>query len=65
MMLRTVENSRNQTGVLLSPKARMILENWDDALEHFIQVTPIEYRKVLEEQKIQAINEKIKKVQYD
>lgn len=48
-----------------SPLAKRILENWDEYLKHFIKVTPIEYKKVLQEEKIEAIKQKIAQVQYD
>lgn len=48
-----------------SPKGAMMLNDWDEYLQHFIQVTPIEYKKVLQEEKLKAIDEKIKKVEFD
>jgi glutamate synthase (NADPH/NADH) large chain len=34
-------------------------------LKHFIKVTPIEYKKVLQEEKMEAIKQKIAQVEYD
>ena len=48
-----------------SPIAKKILKNWDSYLKHFIKVTPIEYKKVLQEEKMEAINRKISQVEYD
>ncbi|NDV45881.1 glutamate synthase large subunit [Paludibacter sp. 221] len=35
-----------------SPLAKLILADWDNYLKHFIKVTPIEYKKVLHEEKM-------------
>ncbi|MFI3332294.1 MAG: glutamate synthase large subunit [Rikenellaceae bacterium] len=52
-----------QTG---SPLAKTMLDSWsDEYVEQFIKVTPIEYKKVLQEEKIQALQQKIDKVQRD
>ena len=48
-----------------SPFAKRILANWDEYLKHFIKVTPIEYKKVLQEEKMEAIKQKIAQVEYD
>lgn len=48
-----------------SPLAGKILENWAVYVTEFIKVTPIEYKKVLEEERIEAINRKIAGVEYD
>jgi glutamate synthase (NADPH/NADH) large chain len=48
-----------------SPKARMILENWSEYVEKFIRVIPIEYKKVLHDEKIEAVKKKIAQVEYD
>ncbi|MDR2844341.1 MAG: glutamate synthase large subunit [Candidatus Symbiothrix sp.] len=48
-----------------SPLAKRILENWDEYLKHFIKVTPIEYKKVLQEEKTEAIKRKIEMVESD
>ena len=48
-----------------SPFAKRILANWDEYLKHFIKVTPIEYKKVLQEEKMEAIRQKIAQVEYD
>jgi glutamate synthase (NADPH) large chain len=39
--------------------AEKILTNWDEYLPRFIKVIPFEYKKVLEEMKIQELKEKI------
>ncbi|MDL2282736.1 hypothetical protein LJC44_06520, partial [Parabacteroides sp. OttesenSCG-928-G06] len=48
-----------------SPLAKRILNDWDNYLRHFIKVTPIEYKKVLQEEKMEAINRKIAQVERD
>jgi glutamate synthase (NADPH/NADH) large chain len=48
-----------------SPLAKRILDNWLEYSEKFLKVTPIEYKKVLQEEKIQAINKKIEQVERD
>ena len=48
-----------------SPLAQRILENWNDYVTKFIKVLPIEYKRVLEEEKIEALKKKIEKVEYD
>lgn len=52
----------NHTG---STKAKTILENWRECVEKFIKVLPIEYKKVLQEEKMEAINRKIAQVERD
>ena len=48
-----------------SPLAKKLLDNWMNEINSFIKVTPIEYKRVLQEEKIRAINEKISKLEYD
>ncbi len=48
-----------------SPLAKRILDDWENHLPHFIKVTPIEYKKVLQEEKMEAIKNKIAQVEYD
>ena len=48
-----------------SPLAKKILGDWDNYLKHFIKVTPIEYKKVLQEEKMEAINKRIAQVERD
>ncbi len=48
-----------------SPLAAKILANWNEYVEKFIKVVPIEYKKVLEEEKIEAIKRKIASVERD
>jgi glutamate synthase (NADPH/NADH) large chain len=48
-----------------SPLARRILENWNEYVEQFIKVTPFEYKKILQEQKMEAINRKIAQIEHD
>ncbi|MBQ7194881.1 MAG: glutamate synthase large subunit [Bacteroidales bacterium] len=48
-----------------SPLAARLLEDWDNTVHDFIQVTPVEYKKVLHEEAMRKIQEKIDKVQGD
>jgi glutamate synthase (NADPH/NADH) large chain len=46
-----------------SELAESILVNWDEYLPRFVKVIPLEYKKVLEEQKITQLIEKIQKTE--
>jgi glutamate synthase (NADPH/NADH) large chain len=48
-----------------SPLAKKILDSWNEYVDKFIKVVPIEYKKVLEEEKIEAIKRKIASVERD
>jgi glutamate synthase (NADPH/NADH) large chain len=48
-----------------SALAKRILDDWDSYLKHFIKITPIEYKKVLQEEKMEAIKKKIELVESD
>jgi glutamate synthase (NADPH/NADH) large chain len=48
-----------------SPLAKKILDDWEGYLKHFIKITPIEYKKVLQEEKMEAIKKKIEMVESD
>ena len=48
-----------------SPLARKILDNWSEYVDKFIKVTPIEYKKVLHEEKMKELQKKIAEVQRD
>ncbi|HET9569874.1 MAG TPA: glutamate synthase large subunit [Bacteroidales bacterium] len=48
-----------------SPKAKRILDNWSEYVEKFIRVIPIEYKKVLHDEKIEAVKKKIAQVEFD
>jgi glutamate synthase (NADPH/NADH) large chain len=48
-----------------SPIAKKILSDWNNALKRFIKITPIEYKKVLQEEKMEAIKKKIAQVESD
>jgi len=45
--------------------AKKILDNWSFYLDKFKKIVPIEYKKVLQEEKIEAINKKIAQVERD
>ena len=57
-----ITEHRKLTGSTLA--ARM-LEHWSEYAEDFIQVTPIEYKRVLHEEQLRKLNEKIDTVQMD
>jgi glutamate synthase (NADPH/NADH) large chain len=46
-----------------SELAEKILVNWEEYLPRFVKVIPFEYKKVLEEQKLEQIREKIKQTE--
>ena len=48
-----------------SPLAGLMLDDWNRYVEDFIQVVPIEYKRVLEEEKMQELQRKIAEVQRD
>jgi glutamate synthase (NADPH/NADH) large chain len=45
--------------------AAQILENWEQYIEEFIQIVPIEYKRVLQEEQISKLQKKIAEVQRD
>ncbi len=57
-----IENHYKYTN---SELAKKILDNWKDYVDRFIKVVPIEYKKVLQEEKMEAINKKIAQVERD
>ncbi len=48
-----------------SQLARTMLDNWNRYIDEFIQVTPIEYKKVLAEEQMRKLQQKIAEVQRD
>ncbi len=48
-----------------SGHAKNILDNWDKFLPNFIKVIPYEYKRVLEEEKLEALKRKIEEVETD
>ena len=48
-----------------SPLARRILDDWAHRVAEFIQVTPIEYRRILQQEKMKALQQKIDSLQRD
>ena len=48
-----------------SQLAKKILDNWSEYVDKFKKIVPIEYKKVLQEEKIEAINKKIAQVERD
>jgi glutamate synthase (NADPH/NADH) large chain len=42
-----------------------MLEHWEQYADQFIQVTPIEYKRVLAEEQMAKLKEKIEAVQRD
>ena len=42
-----------------------MLDDWHRYIEDFIQVVPIEYKRVLEEEKMKKLHEKIADIQRD
>ncbi|MDR1517242.1 MAG: glutamate synthase large subunit [Dysgonamonadaceae bacterium] len=48
-----------------SPLAKRILDKWDYYVDKFIKVVPIEYKKVLQEEKMEELNRKLANVERD
>lgn len=46
-----------------SALARRMLDDWNHYVEDFVQIIPIEYKRVLEEEKMRALQEKIANMQ--
>lgn len=45
--------------------ARILLDNWNHYVDEFIQIVPIEYKKVLQEEQMQKLQQKIAEMQRD
>ena len=43
-----------------SAKAKLIIQNWEKVISKFIKITPIEYKKALQNLKLNRVNQKIK-----
>ena len=48
-----------------SPLAKRILDDWSHSVEQFIKVIPIEYKKILHEEKMAQLNQKLETVERD
>lgn len=48
-----------------SKLARIMLDDWNKYVDQFIQITPIEYKKVLQEEQMKKLQEKIADMQHD
>lgn len=48
-----------------SPKAKHILANWSAYVSKFLKVIPIEYKRVLDEEKLEALRKKVERVEHD
>lgn len=48
-----------------SPLAKRLLDDWQNVVNQFIMVTPIEYKKILLDQKADALRKKIEEVERD
>jgi glutamate synthase (NADPH/NADH) large chain len=48
-----------------SPLAQSILASWESNVRYFLKVMPIEYKKVLQDEAIEALKKKIAQVEYD
>ncbi|MBQ0057696.1 MAG: glutamate synthase large subunit [Bacteroidales bacterium] len=46
-----------------SELARRMLDDWNHYIDEFIQVVPIEYKRVLQEEQVRKLQEKIKSIQ--
>ncbi|MDD2618497.1 MAG: glutamate synthase subunit alpha, partial [Bacteroidales bacterium] len=61
-LLDLIQRHYQHTG---SPLAVRILARPEQYLDEFIQVTPIEYKKVLQEEQLKSLQERIEKVERD
>jgi len=57
-----ISNHFKYTG---STRAKLILDNWSQYVDKFKKIVPIEYKKVLQQEKMDAINKKIAQVERD
>ena len=57
-----ISNHYKYTG---SQRAKHILDNWSSYVDKFKKIVPIEYKKVLQEEKMEAIDKKIAQVERD
>jgi len=48
-----------------SPRAEKILDDWENYIDRFIKVIPYEYKRVLEEEKLEIIRRKIDEMETD
>jgi len=48
-----------------SKKAKTILKDWDSFLPRFMKIIPYEYKRVLEEEKLEALKRRIEEVETD
>ncbi|NVB76663.1 hypothetical protein, partial [Phocaeicola vulgatus] len=48
-----------------SKQARILLDDWNRYVDEFIQVVPIEYKKVLQEEQMRKLQQKIAEMQRD
>lgn len=61
-LLGLIRKHYHYTGSYLAGK---MLDDWDKYLDQFIQVTPIEYKRVLQEEQMKKLQQKIAEVQRD
>ncbi len=59
---RLVEQHAHRTQ---SPLATRILSDWEYFLKYFVKIMPVEYKKVLQAEKMKAIEQKIAQVEYE
>ncbi len=48
-----------------SPRAKHIISNWGIYSKKFLKVLPIEYKRVLDEEKLEALRRKVEQVEHD
>jgi glutamate synthase (NADPH/NADH) large chain len=48
-----------------SKVAERVLVNWEDYMNRFIKVMPLEYKKAINELKIKEVKSKLKELEYD
>jgi glutamate synthase (NADPH/NADH) large chain len=52
-------------GYTNSPIAKRILDDWNNYVKKFMKILPIEYKKVLHEEKMEALKKKLEQVEHD
>ena len=57
-----IERLQNHIKYTNSSVARDILQHWYDYVPKFVKIMPLEYKRALEEMKIELIDEKLKRI---
>ena len=55
----------SSSGNIIYIPVRILLDDWNRYVDEFIQVVPIEYKKVLQEEQMRKLQQKIADMQRD